>query len=1832
MSRSLCLSRRLPVLLAVAAFFLTFSPRYSTFASDFSLSTITASTESLAVHSAVAGNITWCVAGSFNGWDNSGTVLNDAGQNGDLFAGDGIHSRTVAIGAGGRHEFKIVECGNWGNAHPPENSWFYTANPVDQVTFTIDTNDRTGDAGAVLYPTQYIVNVQEDELPSLTAVGGFQGWDNTDPTTLMANLGRGVYYLNYTVATPGTYEGKIVRTGSWDEQIGSHGRSVNAPTFNFTTSSADEPVAILFDARSGRATMQPHGSGSANWCVAGDFQGWDNASHPLNDDGAGGDLIGGDGIYSLDVTIAAAGRHGFKVFQCGEWSPGFPNQNSWLNTTSPNQTVKITFDTNDHGGDAGLTLYPTQNIVNAWDDLPASFSGVGDFNGWDNADPALALADRGLGWHTLYHPLPGGHYMGKVTSTGSWDAFGADGRSQDAANVNFQVLVDEVLFALDAYSGRMTIVAPSTTGGAGHDNNIWWDDLGHNSRDPLYRTPPGPVPTGTPVTLRLRAASNDLTAARLRVWDDRNDVQLMLNMTRVADDGQYEWWEATIPAAPAPTIYWYRFIAVDGTATAYYEDDPGRTGGWGQTYGTTPDNSWQLSVYADDFSTPDWVKHAVIYQIFPDRFRDGDPNNNPLAGRFFYGELDGTIYRSDPAGGNLNPWHTPICDPRDPADCPGTYSLNFYGGDLQGVLDKLDYLQDLGVTAVYLNPIFLSPSNHKYDTTDFGVIDPDFGDLAVFEALALGLHNRGMYLILDGVFNHTSSDSVYFDRYSRYDAAGNLTSPGGPGVNDGSGACESPTSPYRDWYYFTNVTPGSGPCAGSDGTPNAAVYESWWGYDSLPKLNAQNPAVKDLFYAGGPNAIGRYWMRSAEAEGADGWRLDVAGDVDPGVTNDPTNLFWEEFRTAVHQTHPDAYIVGEEWGLATAWTLGHEWDATMNYLFGSAIKSFWRDSVFEDNDHNAGSSAGLLAPLTPSQLNARLHNLMERYPPEAFYAMMNLLASHDTNRVLFQLDHNTYQNNAAIYQNPAYDWSDAIERLKGVVMLQMTMPGAPTIYYGDEVGLVGPVYYHNGRWEDDPYNRLPFPWLDETGTPFYTHLQTQAGQDNLRNYYKLLTGARNSHEALRTGSFDTLLVDDENNVYAYGRLLADYSDGAVVVINRAATAQSIVVDVAGYLPVGAQLVDVMDGNAAYSVDGSGQITINDLAGRGGAVLVLDEPMALPPDAVTDLSVTAERSEEVDLAWTAAAGADSYDIYRSLVSGGGYIFVDSTSATTFTDTGLQNGLRYYYVVVSRDDSTLLTSGYSNEANGMPRHDLSSAWFNLQWPEEIAHTISAVTPTENIYAQLWIDGATGPGGPATGIRAQVGWGPVDSTPGETWNWSEMAYHGSAGNNDEYVGNLLPDMVGTFDYVTRWSSDGGATWWYSDLSGPGLNNNPGILYVLASDDTEPPAAPLNLVLVSTSPGNITIAWDANDEPDLAGYELYRENIAEPGFSRIATVGPAVTAYSDDFVVTGETYAYYVVAFDTSFNRSGPSNTVEATAAFRQVTVTWRVTVPEWTDLAGPYTVYVAGDSSAVFGATWNPNAQPLTHVEDDVWEFTTLVNDGTPLEYKYTRGDWERVEWWGTLTGFANREVTIDYGVDGTQLIHDTVYSWRDPLPISHTPADGATGVQRDPVIVMTFSRHLAPETINRNNIVVRRHSTAVPATLTYAHHTAGVDVNATTITVTLRGRLAFNTTYSVTVTGLRGLDNDHVAMRQAYDWSFTTIHPPSAKAATANGEAMTPVDEPYRTQLAADEPTSVTLVSFSGGAATQPWWLVAWPALMFTLTVMSLFGYFFYRRKGVLTHLE
>lgn len=414
---------------------------------------------------------------------------------------------------------------------------------------------------------------------------------------------------------------------------------------------------------------------------------------------------------------------------------------------------------------------------------------------------------------------------------------------------------------------------------------------------------------------------------------------------------------------------------------------------------------------------PAWVRDAVFYQIFPERFANGDPSNDPPG--------------TEAWGGTPTP-------------------RNFFGGDLRGIIQRLDYLSALGVNALYLNPIFTSPSNHKYQTSDYMTVDPHFGDAAVFREFIAACHARGIRVILDGVFNHTGVQFFAFDDVKRNGAA----------------------SPYRNWYTFHGFPVGP---------PSRPNYECWWGYGHLPKLATQEPAVRAYLFD-----VTRHWL----AEGIDGWRLDVPNEI--------PHDFWIAWRTLVKSLNPEAYIVGEIWQDGSPWLQGDQFDAVMNYRFRDACLQFFaHDSISV----------------------TRFDSLLERqrmdYPAAVNGVLQNLLGSHDTERFLTLCDGDTAALTLA--------W-----------LFQMTYPGAPMIYYGDEIGMVG------GR---DPGCRGTMVW-------------DPAGQDTtLLARMKSLVALRNREAVLRHGSYQRILADDRKTTLVFSRNTAETN--ALVFLNRSAHTRTI---------------------------------------------------------------------------------------------------------------------------------------------------------------------------------------------------------------------------------------------------------------------------------------------------------------------------------------------------------------------------------------------------------------------------------------------------------------------------------------------------------------------------------------------------------------------------------------------------------------------------------------------------------------------------------------------------
>ena len=428
---------------------------------------------------------------------------------------------------------------------------------------------------------------------------------------------------------------------------------------------------------------------------------------------------------------------------------------------------------------------------------------------------------------------------------------------------------------------------------------------------------------------------------------------------------------------------------------------------------------------------------------------------------------------------------------------------------------SLDYLKSLGITTIYFNPIFDSASNHGYDTQDYYKIDPYFGTQKDWDNLVKHAKDKHINIVLDGVFNHLSSDSPFFDRYHHYSEVG---------------ACESVQSPYRTWFTFHDVPAGTGTCVGSSGLANSATYDGWFGFDSIPVINKSLPAVQQYFVTG-QNSVSKFWLNN----GAGGWRLDVMGD-----SSFPAG-YWESFRSVVKNTKSDALIIGELWqkdSTLLRFLRGDRADTTMNYRLRDAIVGLLAPQPF---DSKGFADSGRI--ILPSEFASRLESIREDYPDAAYYSLMNLLDSHDTERIRWTLTPG--QDTTADKELNTANVAEGLQRQRLASLIQFTVPGAPTVYYGDEVGLTG---------DDDPDDRRTMPSLET------------AADSNLFKHYQALNNLRKNQDVLVNGDFKVLLADDASELLAYGRKTDN--QGAVVIINRGAQAQTFTIPVAGYLPDG----------------------------------------------------------------------------------------------------------------------------------------------------------------------------------------------------------------------------------------------------------------------------------------------------------------------------------------------------------------------------------------------------------------------------------------------------------------------------------------------------------------------------------------------------------------------------------------------------------------------------------------------------------------------------------------
>ena len=989
--------------------------------------------------------------------------------------------------------------------------------------------------------------------------------------------------------------------------------------------------------------------------VPGTFPGpsWDPAANRMTYEGKG--------LYSYTFANVPAANYEFKI-AFGSWAENY-GVGGLQDGANIAVAVPSVMDVTVYYNDFSHLAVTTVDYTFADIDL----TGTGIPEGTKLTDSALT------GIYSATVPMEAGTYTDVViTYNGETYAF-APIEVTEAKNVTFYFDPISGIY----YHNASNIPLDSAS--------IYYD-----SKDLTYKAPYGAVATGEEVTFSIRTGS-DATGVSLVFKGLEGKT---LQMTR----GEDNLWTAT---TTFHTIgeYDYYFAITNGSSVGIYGDDDGYYG-TGVVTDLMNITAYDLVVYQAGFETPDWMKNAVIYQIFPDRFFDGDLDNN----------RDQTSARGEVDYEFINDWNVIPENPDQEGFLTedeylatgafygdGEWSNEIYCGDLQGIIERIDYLKALGVNVIYLNPVFSSISSHRYDTSDYYAIDPILGDLGDFTELVEVAEANGMHIILDGVFNHVSDDSIYFDRYYKFLGTSEKIGayPYWAYVYDYMAAtgADQETAEAEAVRYFTEaygITDYSytqwfdiyadSTVVNDDGTPavdNIGLragktvygYDGWWGYDSMPVVKSTNGSeyqtgnwAEEIIYSEDGSSVTQYWI----SEGSNGWRLDVANEV-----SDET---WQKFRDSVKALDSDAVIVGEIWTDATKYLLGDMYDSVMNYQFRNAVTSFAMGGSAEE------------ATLT-------LERIRERYPEEAFYAMMNLVGSHDTSRILSYLDgigddrsqtdvasaFPTYENTSDLAKNRQYL----------VAFTQFTYAGAPTIYYGDEIGMVG---------ADDPDDRRAFTWGQ--------------GDKDILTWYATLAAIRSQYSALRTGTVEPFSAGE--NVLAYVR--RDDSAALVVLGNNAQSDAQVTLNLKD-LGIEAQtLTDLITGTV-YTAE-NGTITVSVAALRGAILAEQAVEVSVDQNALKvayDPIYTVETKTYYTV--TAASGDHGSISYEGVKE-----VCQSANATyTFTPDA---GYKVANVVV----------------DGVSLGAISQYTFrNVRWNHTISVTFTWDSPFQDVSEEDWYYGA-------------------------------------------------------------------------------------------------------------------------------------------------------------------------------------------------------------------------------------------------------------------------------------------------------------------------------------------------------------------------------------------------------------------------------------------------------------------------------------------------------------
>jgi len=710
-------------------------------------------------------------------------------------------------------------------------------------------------------------------------------------------------------------------------------------------------------------------------------------------------------------------------------------------------------------------------------------------------EPVLTVGDYSVPF--LYHD---GYYVASATVTPEVEKFTAGGGTLPAHEQEISV-AEERLLVVNYHDGAFNYkLLPLKSDG------VVLEDV------KLIRYPEGAVPAGTEVTFYVYTPRRDVSKVVLTLTDrGLSDDQAPtsgkpkavknVELTKVAEsnDGFYDIWSYKFTPEE---VTWYQYVAYA------YDGSKKRQVGEGR-----------LTVYDPDFTTPEWLKNAVIYQIFPDRFKNGNPENDVTeeGQKFTFhddyfdedftlpGDYLGQLIQGANWADPVTSWAT-VTMTDGSKKCGYVDSYRFYGGDLEGIIEELDYLKSLGVTAIYLNPIFPSETTHRYDPASYFGVDPRLGDAETFKKLTEEAAKRGIKIINDITPDHSGDDSLYFDVKGAYSTVG---------------AHESQESPFFDWYTFTEW-------------PDK--WQGWAGFSAMPIINVLNPKVQEFFLTGEKNVM-KYWHEL----GSSGWRVDVAMQVPMGFTR--------EMRKALKALDPDNVMIAEVWDhydQVIPMVLGDSFDSAMNYRVRSLLIGDW------DNDH-AGTNPKfqgffLKKEMTQEDFWQKYLQMKNDYPREALYAMMNLVDSHDAARPLYYLT-NTWDDKAK-------------DALKALSFFLYTIPGAPTTFYGDEAGATNEGEFGCNKDRpitDDPFMRVPFPWGKE--------------DTNLQEWYKNLGAVRNEYSFLRTGEMQPLVVEGSDRVIAYLRY--DENGTALALFNGSDETATVSVDVGYYLKENAALKGVL---------------------------------------------------------------------------------------------------------------------------------------------------------------------------------------------------------------------------------------------------------------------------------------------------------------------------------------------------------------------------------------------------------------------------------------------------------------------------------------------------------------------------------------------------------------------------------------------------------------------------------------------------------------------------------